>query len=80
MLMDFVLGGKLWSVLDNENSTLYVDGIGGMKQDHARFYASNVVLALDYLHDNLNMVYRDQLRRFYRLMDSYQLRRDGHES
>lgn len=49
MLMEFVNGGELFSYLRNERR---------LCNDHARFYAAEIVLAFEYLHD-LRIIYRD---------------------
>jgi len=49
MLMEFVNGGELFSHLRRE---------GRLPNDHARFYAGEITLALAYLHQ-LGVVYRD---------------------
>lgn len=49
MLMEYVVGGELFSQLRRE---------GRFVNDTARFYASEIILALEYLH-NQNIVYRD---------------------
>ncbi|EQC34487.1 AGC/PKA protein kinase, variant [Saprolegnia diclina VS20] len=53
LLLEFVQGGELFAYLHcNERPT------GRIPNDHARFYASHVVLALEYLHDRM-IIYRD---------------------
>lgn len=49
MLLEFVNGGELFSYLRKE---------GRLPNDHAKFYAAEIVLAFEYLH-NLMIVYRD---------------------
>eukprot|EP00811_Abedinium_folium_P034932 NODE_7770_length_1551_cov_10.393961.p1 GENE.NODE_7770_length_1551_cov_10.393961~~NODE_7770_length_1551_cov_10.393961.p1 ORF type:complete len:357 (+),score=67.31 NODE_7770_length_1551_cov_10.393961:92-1162(+) len=49
MVMEYVNGGELFSYLRKE---------GRLKNDSARFYASEIVLALGYLH-SLHIAYRD---------------------
>jgi hypothetical protein len=49
MLMEYVIGGELFSQLRK---------VGRFSNDTARFYASQIVLALQYLHSK-NIVYRD---------------------
>jgi len=49
MLMEFVNGGELFSYLRKE---------GRLPNDHARFYAGEILLALSYLHA-VNIAYRD---------------------
>ncbi|ETV90376.1 AGC/PKA protein kinase [Aphanomyces invadans] len=53
LLMEFVQGGELFAYLHNTERPG-----GRLPNDHARFYASHVILALEYLHDR-NIVYRD---------------------
>ncbi|KAF0699346.1 Aste57867_10062 [Aphanomyces stellatus] len=53
LLMEFVQGGELFAYLHNSERPS-----GRLPNDHARFYASHVVLALEYLHDR-NIIYRD---------------------
>jgi len=49
MLMEYVNGGELFSLLSN---------LGHLPNDHARIYAGEVTLAFEYLHD-MHIVYRD---------------------
>jgi len=49
MLMEFVIGGELFSLLRRMNR---------FSNDHARFYAAELCLAFQYLHER-NIVYRD---------------------
>eukprot|EP01053_Blabericola_migrator_P005843 Blabericola_migrator_1__5842@NODE_295_length_10235_cov_141_552026_g242_i0_p4_GENE_NODE_295_length_10235_cov_141_552026_g242_i0NODE_295_length_10235_cov_141_552026_g242_i0_p4_ORF_typecomplete_len516_score54_36Pkinase/PF00069_25/4_2e75Pkinase_Tyr/PF07714_17/1_3e44Kinaselike/PF14531_6/2_5e17Kdo/PF06293_14/2_9e07Pkinase_fungal/PF17667_1/6_6e07WaaY/PF06176_11/6_9e07APH/PF01636_23/2_6e05RIO1/PF01163_22/8_8e05YrbLPhoP_reg/PF10707_9/0_076YukC/PF10140_9/0_077ActFrag_cataly/PF09192_10/0_12FTA2/PF13095_6/2 len=49
MLMEYVNGGELFSHLRREQR---------LPNEHAKFYAAEIVLAFDYLHD-LRIVYRD---------------------
>jgi len=49
MLMDYVPGGELFS---------YIQQIGKFREKVAKFYASNIILALNYLH-SINVLYRD---------------------
>lgn len=49
MLMEYVNGGELFSLLRKE---------GRLSSEHSKFYASEIILAFQYLHD-LNIVYRD---------------------
>eukprot|EP01057_Protomagalhaensia_wolfi_P000305 Protomagalhaensia_wolfi_Nauph_80__304@NODE_116_length_3599_cov_9_966292_g89_i0_p2_GENE_NODE_116_length_3599_cov_9_966292_g89_i0NODE_116_length_3599_cov_9_966292_g89_i0_p2_ORF_typecomplete_len453_score69_61Pkinase/PF00069_25/2_4e74Pkinase_Tyr/PF07714_17/1_3e44Kinaselike/PF14531_6/3_4e16WaaY/PF06176_11/1_5e07Kdo/PF06293_14/7_3e07Pkinase_fungal/PF17667_1/2e06RIO1/PF01163_22/9e05APH/PF01636_23/0_0015YrbLPhoP_reg/PF10707_9/0_14ActFrag_cataly/PF09192_10/0_3_NODE_116_length_3599_cov_9_966292_g89_i01780 len=49
MLMEYVNGGELFSHLRREQR---------LPNEHAKFYASEIVLAFEYLHD-LRIVYRD---------------------
>ncbi|GLC68711.1 cGMP-dependent protein kinase [Pleodorina starrii] len=50
MMMEAVMGGELFSYLQTRTRPL--------DENHARFYAASVILALEYLHDR-DMVYRD---------------------
>lgn len=49
LVMDFVNGGELYT---------HINGEGRFEEDRARFYASEVLLALEYLHE-LGICYRD---------------------
>ncbi|KAH7492064.1 cGMP-dependent protein kinase [Phytophthora ramorum] len=53
LLIDFVQGGELFTYLHSTPSSP-----GRLPNDHARFYASHVLMALEYLHDRC-IVYRD---------------------
>lgn len=52
--MEFAIGGDLYYHLNKEVS-VYREGFS---EARTRFYGSEIVLALGYLHDN-NIVYRD---------------------
>lgn len=51
LIMEFVNGGELFFHLKQQ-------GKGGFPEDRARFYAAEIVLALEYLHKS-GVVYRD---------------------
>ena len=53
MLLEYLPGGELFSLLYEEWSPL-TGGDGGMPESAARFYASCVVLSLEYLHSENN--------------------------
>lgn len=53
LLTEFVQGGELFTYLHCSPSSP-----GRLSNDHARFYAAHVLLALEYLHDR-SIVYRD---------------------
>ncbi len=48
--MDYVPGGELFKYLKSKKK---------FSLDEARFYATEVLLAIEYLHNELNVVYRD---------------------
>jgi hypothetical protein len=50
MTLEFVPGGDLYTLMKTTKQ--------GFPEDHCRFYISEVIIALDYLH-NINVVYRD---------------------
>ena len=49
-LMELVKGGNLFGVLKEKKT---------FSEDVARFYSAEVVLALEYLHEDMNIIYRD---------------------
>lgn len=49
LLMDFATGGELF---------YHLRGRGRFDEDTARFYAAEVILALEYMHSN-NIAFRD---------------------
>lgn len=51
-VMEFMEGGSLFSHLRNSRRS-------NMSEDIVRFYASEVILALEYLHEKMNVIYRD---------------------
>lgn len=51
MLLELVQGGELFSLLANQET-------GRLSSSHSRFYAANVVLALECLH-SMDILYRD---------------------
>lgn len=53
LLIEFVQGGELFTYLHSTSSSP-----GRLLNDHARFYASHVLMALEYLHERC-IVYRD---------------------
>jgi len=50
LVMDFMPGGELF---------MHLKRMKKFEEDIARFYASEVVLAIEYLHETLDIVYRD---------------------
>lgn len=65
--MEFAIGGDLYYHLNKEVSVYHE----GFSEDRTRFYGSEIVLALGYLHDN-NIVYRDLK------LENLLLDKDGH--
>ena len=49
LIMDYLEGGDIFEYLKKSNK---------FNQKVAKFYAIEVILALEYLHDNLHIVYR----------------------
>ncbi|CAB4321381.1 unnamed protein product [Prunus armeniaca] len=64
LISDFCSGGELFTLLDKQPMKLF-------KEDSARFYAAEVVIALEYLHC-LGIVYRDLKP------ENILLQKDGH--
>ncbi|BBH09923.1 phototropin 2 [Prunus dulcis] len=64
LISDFCCGGELFALLDKQPMKLF-------KEDSARFYAAEVVIALEYLHC-LGIVYRDLKP------ENILLQKDGH--
>jgi hypothetical protein len=58
--MDYKAGGELFQYLQREG--------GRFSEDRVRFYASEITLALDYLHKR-NIIYRCGHRGMYTLYD-----------
>jgi serine/threonine protein kinase len=50
LVMDYLSGGELFTHLKKK---------GRFDEESSRFYAAEVVLALEYLHDKLDIIYRD---------------------
>ncbi|KAJ1566171.1 serine/threonine protein kinase, AGC [Cladochytrium tenue] len=50
MLQEFVAGGDLWSL---------VRRMGYFEAPEARFFAAEIVVALEYVHDEMGVIYRD---------------------
>ena len=48
--IDYIPGGELFDILKNRNT---------FNIQQAKFYSSEVLLALEYLHEDLNTIYRD---------------------
>lgn len=49
LIMDYIEGGDLFNQIRK---------YGKFSEDVARFYSIEVILALEYLHESLNIVYR----------------------
>ena len=58
MLMDLCPGGELWTLMHGNNDYFASTNIGGLKAEVAKFYASNVLSALEALHKK-QIAYRD---------------------
>jgi cGMP-dependent protein kinase len=56
MLLEFVQGGELFSVLHPAHP---VNGMDGVNNKQAMFYAAGVLLGIAYLHNERNIAYRD---------------------
>jgi len=56
MLLEFIQGGELFSVLHPAHP---VNGMDGVSNEAAQFYAAGVLLAIAYLHNERNIAYRD---------------------
>lgn len=48
--LDYIPGGELFT---------YLHSCGKFFQDQAKFYAAEVLLALEYLHEKMDAIYRD---------------------
>ena len=58
MLMEFVQGGELWSLIYEKTTALPRCNLGGFEIDTAKFYAANVVLVFKHLAEK-KIAYRD---------------------
>ena len=56
LLLEFVQGGELFSVLHPAHPP---HGVDGVPDRAARFYAAGVLIGLSYLHNERNIAYRD---------------------
>lgn len=56
MLLEFVQGGELFSVLHPAHP---VNGMDGVSNSSAMFYSAGVLLGIAYLHNERNVAYRD---------------------
>ena len=56
MLLEFIQGGELFSVLHPAHQ---INGMDGVPNNHAQFYSAGVLLAIAYLHNERNIAYRD---------------------
>jgi protein kinase A len=58
MLLELVPGGELWTILHGDVQVLKKTSTGGVVVDTAKFYAANVLTALDFMHHE-GVAYRD---------------------
>jgi len=58
MLMEFIQGGELWSLIYEKTTALPRCILGGFELDAAKFYAANVVLVFKHLAEK-KIAYRD---------------------
>jgi CRP-like cAMP-binding protein len=58
MLMEFVQGGELWSLIYERGAAIPRNPFGGFELSSVRFYAASCVLAFKHIH-NRNIAYRD---------------------
>ena len=58
MLMEFVQGGELWSLIYERGDAIPRNPIGGFEISACKFYAAGAVLAFKHIHER-NIAYRD---------------------
>lgn len=58
MLLELIPGGELWALLHGEERVIASTPLGGISAPSAKFYASNVLAAIEFMHSK-NVAYRD---------------------
>jgi len=58
MLLELVPGGELWVLLHGDEQVLKKTSLGGVTLETAKFYAANVLAALEFMHKQ-GVAYRD---------------------